>query len=46
LKKTVVLVLTNLAKDPVPNIRLNVAKTIFKLLPVVKNMKEISVSNS
>jgi serine/threonine-protein phosphatase 2A regulatory subunit A len=44
-KKMIMPVFNILLKDPVPNVRMNVAKTISKLYPSVKSTKEISVSN-
>lgn len=44
-KKMIMPVFNTLLKDPVPNVRMNVAKTISKLYPSVKSNKEISVSD-
>lgn len=44
-KKMIMPVFNTLLKDPVPNVRMNLAKTISKLYPSVKSNKEISVSD-
>lgn len=43
-RKMVFPVLQNLAKDPVPNIRINVSKAIMALIPHIKDNKENIVS--
>jgi hypothetical protein len=37
-------VLQAMQKDPVANVRMNVSKTIDKMLPAIKNSKELNVS--
>jgi hypothetical protein len=39
-------VLQAMQKDPVANVRMNVSKTIDKMLPAIKNSKELNVSSS
>ena len=44
IKKQFLPVLVTMQKDPVPNIRMNIAKTIMQISPQVKSNKEIIVS--
>jgi hypothetical protein len=44
IKKTFVPVLTSLAADTVPNIRMNVAKTITGMQSIVKGTGELEVN--
>lgn len=44
IKKQFLPILVTMQKDPVPNIRMNIAKTISQISPQVKSNKEIIVS--
>lgn len=44
IKKQFLPVLVSMQKDPVPNIRMNIAKTIMQISQNVKSNKEIIVS--
>ena len=46
IKKMFLPVLATMAQDPVPNIRMNVAKTLQQMQPQLRHTGELEVSNN